>query len=145
MDIYHKNILRGYLDKEPECYKIPPFKTSESVQRVKSLLPIITKVELHLHKHPDGKELAVIITGDNLWFCYYVEIYLVSETLKIYISPKDITGKQINYNHIYSINDTFAHATIDAEYVHVMVYSSFTNAISTVVPLVYTVSYSIDN
>ena len=143
METYHKKVLRGFLDKEPDCYKIPPQKTSESIQEVKSLLPTISKVELHLHKHPDGQELAVVINGDNLWFCDFVLVKISeNETIFIEISPEHITEKQICYNH--SVSDTISYGDIDADdVVHVTVNSRFANTFFQDVPVIYNVSWSI--
>ena len=139
METYHKKVLRGFLDKEPDCYKIPPQKTSESIQEVKSLIPTISKVELHLHKHPDGQELAVVINGDNLWFCSILKIKISrSETIFIEISPEHITEKQICYNH--SVDNIFSYTDIDADIVHVTVYSRFAKTFSQDVPMIYNVS-----
>ena len=138
MEIYFKKVLRGFLDKEPDCYKIPPQKTSESIQEVKSLLPTISKVELHLHKHPDGQELAVVINGDNLWFCSLLEITTFGNKLIfIEISPEHITEKQICYNH--SVDNTFSYADIDVD-VHVTVFSRFAKTFSQYIPVIYNVS-----
>ena len=94
MTVYHLKILRGYLEKEPGPYVIPQRSSSSSTEGVKSLLPSISKVELHLHKHPDGQELAVVINGDNLWFCNSIEIEICeSEPLKINISAERVARK----------------------------------------------------
>ena len=143
MENYYKKVLRGFLDKEPDCYKIPPRKTSESIQEVKSLLPTISKVELHLHKHPNGQELAVVINGDNLWFCSILDVKISrNKSIFIEISPKHITEKQICYNH--SVSATFSYADIDGDdVVHVTVYSRFANTFSQYIPVFYNVSWSI--
>ena len=142
MEIYHKKVLRGFLDKEPDGYKIPQQKTSESIQEVKSLLPTISKIELHLHKHPDGQELAVVINGDNLWFCSILDVKISgNESIFFEISPEHITEKQICYNH--SVSATFSYGDIDADVVNVTVYSRFANTFSQYIPVVYNVSWSI--
>ena len=141
MEIYYKKVLRGFLDKEPDCYKIPQQKTSESIQEVKSLLPTISKIELHLHKHPDGQELAVVINGDNLWFCSTLDVKISgNESIFIEISPEHITEKQICYNR--SVYNTFSYADIDVD-VHVTVYSRFAKTFSQYIPVFYNVSGSI--
>ena len=142
MEIYHKKVLRGFLEEEHDCYKIPPQKTSESIQEVKSLLPTISKVELHQHKHPDGQELAVVINGDNLWFCSLLKINTFgNESIFIEISPEHITEKQICYNH--SVDNTFSYGDIDLHVVHVTVFSRFANTFSQYIPVIYNVSWSI--
>ena len=140
METYYKKVLRGFLDKEPDCYKIPPQKTLESIQEVKSLLPTISKVELHLHKHPDGQELAVVINGDNLWFCSILNVVISgNEPIFIEISPEHITEKQICYNH--SVHNTFSYTDIDPnDVVYVTVYSKFAYTFSQYIPVIYNVS-----
>ena len=89
-------VLRGYLDRKG--YVMPPFKESK-IKEVESLMPSVSKIELHQHVHPGGSELAVVINGDNLWFCNGIEVELPDlPILKIRISADSVTQKQICYN-----------------------------------------------
>ena len=142
MSTYHVKVLRGYLEKEPGRYVIPQRSSSKSKERVKSLLPSISKVDLHLHKHPDGQELAVVINGDNLWFCNSIEITVCeSEQLKIEISAEHVARKQICYNQSFH-NETFTPEQIGMDYIPVKVYSRFADPIAKEVPMSIVVSFT---
>ena len=139
MSTYHLKVLRGYLEKEPEPYFMPQY-SSCSKEGVKSLLPSISKVNLHLHKHPDGQELAVVINGDNLWFCNSIEITIYEdELIKIKISAECVARKQISYNQSFR-NETFTPEQIGLGHLLVKVYSRFADPIATKIPMSYTVS-----
>ena len=73
MKKFHLLLLCGYLEKEElEKFKMPA--TSKVISEVVSVLPEPSKVELHLHRHPNGQDLAIVVNGDNLWFCYCIKI-----------------------------------------------------------------------
>ena len=140
MNEYHLKVLRAYLEKNPEPYVIPQCSSLSSINGVKSLQPSISKIELHLHKHPDGQELAVVINGDNLWFCNSIEITICeNEHLKIEISAERVARKQICYNKSFR-NGALTHKKIDADCLPVKVYSRFTDPIATEIPMFYNVS-----
>lgn len=139
MSTYHLKVLRGYLEKEPEPYVMPQYSSCFK-EGVKSLLPSISKVDLHLHKHPDGQELAVVINGDNLWFCNRIEIAICeNEPLKIEISAKCVARKQISYNQSFC-NEAFTPEQIGLGHLPVKVYSRFADPITKKIPMSYTVS-----
>ena len=140
MNEYHLKVLRAYLEKEPEPYAIPQHSSLSSIEGVKSLQPSISNIELHVHKHPDGHELAVVINGDNLWFCDSIEIAICeSEHLNIEISAERVARKQICYNKSFR-NQAFTRKQIDADRLPVKVYSRFTDPITTEIPMLYNVS-----
>lgn len=140
MDEYHLKILRAYLEKNPEPYALPQRSSLSSIEGVESLQPSISKIELHLHKHPNGQELAVVINGDNLWFCDSIEITICeSEHLKIEISAERVAQKQICYNKSFR-NEAFTPKQIDADFLPVKVYSRFADPIATEIPMSYNVS-----
>ena len=143
MSTYHVKVLRGYLEKEPGRYVIPQRSSSSPKERVKSLLPSISKVDLHLHKHPDGQELAVVINGDNLWFCNSIEITVCeSELLKIEISAEHVARKQICYNQSFH-NGAFTPEQIGMDHLPVKVYSRFADPIAKEVPMSIIVSFNL--
>ena len=129
-------LLRKYLEKEePEKFKMPA--TSEIISEVVSVLPELSKVELHLHRHPDGQDLAVVINGDNLWFCNFIEIRISDDQkINFQISPEQAVQKQIRYNHGPIKNVSFSYSSS----LFVNGHSSFTKDISREVPSVYNVS-----
>ena len=57
------------------------------------LKPSITNVSFHQH----GKELAVVIEGNNFWFCTKVH---VSSIPRIKIEPENISCKTIQFNYM---------------------------------------------
>ena len=129
-------LLRGYLEKEePEKFKMPA--TSEVISEVVSVLPELSKVELHLHRHPDGQDLAIVVNGDNLWFCNFIEIQ-ISDDQKIdfQISPEQAVQKQIRYNHGLIENVSFSYSSS----LFLKGHSSFSKNITREVPSVYNVS-----
>lgn len=137
MEDYHQKVIRGYLDKEG--YSMPARKDSE-ISSVKSLMPLITEIELHQHKHPGGSELAIVINGDNLWFCNGIDIELTDvQILKVRISAENVTQKQIQYNCSLHDHDCFMPENKD-KYCHVTVYSKFANPHRYEVLMVYNVS-----
>ena len=54
------------------------------------LKPSVTSVELHSH----GNELAVVVEGSNLWFCY--EISIGGHTVQT--PAHDLSGTSIQFN-----------------------------------------------
>ena len=137
MKVYHQRVLRGYLDNED--YKNPPRK--ELVEPVKSLIPSISKVELYQHKHPGGNELSIVITGDNLWFCTSIEVKISRFNVKITTSVESVTQKQLSYNRLLD-HECFLPDGRSTN-CPIKVYSRFSNANTTDVPMIYNVSYNV--
>ena len=135
MEDYRQKVLRGYLDK-PDLYHIPPRQNLKTLRAVQSLLPSISQVEVHQHKHPGGNELAIVINGDNLWFCNTIELSIHGYEKKITISAQNVAQKQICYNHVLKDEINFNHE----EFVKVQVSSEFSAPITTNVPMKYIVS-----
>ena len=65
---YCQKIFRSFLEKFPEY--IPPSSAKQLPTELTILKPSVTSVELHSH----GNELAVVVEGSNLWFCYQISI-----------------------------------------------------------------------
>ena len=111
MAIYRHKVLRGYLDKDPP-FEIPAVQLPNSVTEIKSLKPSISDVELFVHVHPHGKELAIVIKGDHLWFSNNIKIDFedVSESIEIEITANNIAQKQIECIHtLDEQSDLFKH------------------------------------
>ena len=137
MKDYQLKVLRGYLDKKPDPYYIPPCQNLKTLGDVLSLLPSISQVEAHQHKHPDGNELAIVINGDNLWFCNTIELGIHGyEKLSFFISAEKVSQKQICYNHVLKDEINFT----NEEYVKVQVSSEFFPPVTNSVPMTYIVS-----
>ena len=61
-----------------------------SLSEVKTLKPVIESLSFHHY----GKEFAITITGDNLWFCNYVKVGAIQQV----ISAGDTTQKSLQFN-----------------------------------------------
>ena len=122
METYRQKIFRGYLEKDPE-YKIPPSakKTPESVE---SLRPMISGVVVHEH----GSEMALVIEGSNLWFCYQLSVNGDS----IDTPACDITGTSIKLN-LDKDSRTSLSSLTDGQEVKVKVHNHFFKSPSPVV------------
>ena len=88
-DYFHA-IVRGYLEETP-VYSLPPVSTI-GVREMSLLKPSISSVAFHLH----GKEVAVVIEGNNFWFCTRVH---VSSIPRIEIEAENISCKSIQFNY----------------------------------------------
>ena len=85
MAIYVEKIIRGYLEKRQEHYKIPDSLRAPSP--FASLTPDVTGVVLH----DQGPDPCIVVEGINLWFCYYLKINEIS----ISIPPNTTSGTSI--------------------------------------------------
>ncbi len=88
MALYHKMVLRSHLDQLPE-YRIPA-PVQQAVPEMKNLKPSAQAVAFHCH----GNELAVVITGENLWFCHHVQVGSHKEK----VEAGDVSRKSIQFN-----------------------------------------------
>ena len=100
MAVYRHKVLRGYLDKDPP-FELPSIQPPNLVTEIKSLKPSISDLGLFVHVHPHGKELAIVIKGDHLWFSDTIKIDFenVSESIEIEIAANNIAQKQIECIH----------------------------------------------
>ena len=88
---YYQKITKGHLECPPS-YKLPPPQTT-AVKDITLLKPSVESVAFHQH----GKELAVVVEGDNLWFCHGVKV----GSLKVVETEAgNITRKSIQFNYI---------------------------------------------
>ena len=144
MSLYQQRIVRGYLDKSPE-YQIPLRDPQVMVQGMKSLKPSIQNMELHRHRHPNGIELAVIIRGENLWFCNRIEIESLGPSgnslLEADINCNNVFNKIIRYTHSDDKDSPLGQITAENDLM-VTVHSHFAAPIrKKKVPVSYLVSY----
>ena len=80
--------------------------------------PVVRSVSFHCY----GKEFAITITGDNLWFCNKVKVGKLKRT----IEAKNTTQKSLQFNY-YDIGDTNFSATVD--HVGVKLWSHFASPV----------------
>ena len=85
---YCQKIFRSFLEKSPEY--IPPSPAKQSLPELTMLKPTVTSVELHSH----GNELAIVVEGSNLWFCYQVSVG--GHTVQT--PAHDLSGTSIQFN-----------------------------------------------
>ena len=88
MTNYCQKIFRSFLEKPPEF--TPPSTAKQSLPELTMLKPSVTSVELHSH----GNELAVVVEGSNLWFCYQVSVG--GHTVQT--PAHDLSGTSIQFN-----------------------------------------------
>jgi len=117
---YCQKIFQSFLEKLPEY--TPPSHPKQSPVELTMLKPSITSVELHRH----GNELAIVVEGSNLQFCYQISIG--SHTIQT--PALDLSGTSIQFN----IQREESKIKVVEEKVGVSVYSHFSKK-----PLSYTV------
>ena len=116
MVTYHLKVMRGFLECFP-AYKLPQPQTKD-LKEVALLKPSVNSVSFHQH----GKELAVVIEGDNLWFCYSVK---VSSLKAVETLAGNSTRRSIQFNYTPQSERDF-HTD---ETVGVKLFSHFSNPI----------------
>ena len=86
-------MFRSYLNKGQDKYT-PPEQLKE-VECVSFLKPSLTSVELH--KYP--KEHAVVLEGDNLWFCHQIQLGEGEHPCCIDTPAQYISRRSIQFNY----------------------------------------------
>ena len=94
MGQYQQRLFRGYLDRSPSKYS-PPLPSRHPLEQVKILKPSVSKVEFHRH----GNNIAVILDGDNLWFCHQVDLGSGKNARTIKNPSPDITRCSIMFDY----------------------------------------------
>ena len=90
MASYYLKITKGYLECSPE-YTFPPPQTNV-IKDIALLKPSVQSVSFHRH----GKELAVVVEGDNLWFCYSINVGFLKS---IKTEAENVTRRSIQFNY----------------------------------------------
>ena len=83
--VYIDKIVRGYLEKRQERYRIPD--TLHAPTPFASLTPVVTGVVIQ----DQGPESCIVVEGNDLWFCYQLSINGVS----VSIPPNIVSGSSI--------------------------------------------------
>ena len=94
MGQYQQRLFRGYLDRSPSKYS-PPLPSRHPLEQVKILKPSVTKAEFHRH----GNNIAVILEGDNLWFCHQVELGSGKNARTIKMPNSEVTRCSIMFDY----------------------------------------------
>ena len=130
---YHIIVQRGYLEKEVP-YSLPE-EATDTISDIHSLRPKLEKLEVHCQEHPDGRELTLTFSGDNMWFSQEFEVSF-PEPLKIRIDAENVSQKQIQYCHGES-TDLIANKSL--RQCQVEVKSTFCQPFTANVPLLFKV------
>lgn len=83
-------MIRGYLEHSP-VYDLPS-PCSIPIKELPSLKPSVSSVAFHHH----GKELAVVVEGDNLWFCHKIHVATIPA---ITIEADKVSCRSIQFNY----------------------------------------------
>ena len=108
---YCQKIFRSFLEKFPEY--IPPTLAKQLPTEFTLLKPTVTSVELHSHDN----ELAVVVEGSNLWFCYQISVG--GHTVQT--PAHDLSGTSIQFN----IQREESKVKVEKEEVTAVLYSHF--------------------
>ena len=118
IDDYRRSTLKGLLEKDLPKYVIP--NPAEPVKEISLLKPEVTNVEVHKY----SKEVAVVLQGDNLWFCH--EIRLGNYVPPVLNLAEHIARRSIQFN--FRLSET-ANIVTDDGHVKVTLFSHFANPI----------------
>ena len=121
MEIYKNNMYRSYLDQEPDKYSPP--KQLREVVSVSFLKPSLTAVELH--EYPN--EHALVLEGDNLWFCHQIKLGEGDHPCCIDTPAQHISRRSIQFN--YTPSDKCEIVVDKDRKIKVAVHSHFANPI----------------
>jgi len=85
---------------------------------MKSLKPKIGSVSFHHH----GKEFAITVTGENLWFCYQVKVGSVEQA----IEAENASQKSVQFNFDAEDNPNFSGSV---DHINVKVWNHFASPV----------------
>ena len=130
MDGYRRKVFRSYLEKQPDMYSGPlPAQAIKETKEVSLLTPEVEAVEFH--KYPN--EYAIVIEGNNLWFCHKIHIGNKGNVYKIDTPVQDITRRSIQFN--FTPSDGEKCIVPDNGHMEITLYSHFANPINETVPV----------
>lgn len=96
-----------------------PEAASSIVPELKVFKPVIDSVSFHRY----GKEFAITVTGNNLWFCNKVKISSFSQD----VSAEDTSQKSLQFN--CSVDNGIAKIPTTSNHVSVKIWSHFSGAV----------------
>ena len=126
MENYHRVLFRVFID-QPLKYNTPSPCTS-LVQEMKALKPSSKTVAFHRH----GKEVAVTLSGNNLWFCHEIKVGPHREN----VMAEHVSQKSIQFN--FNFKDE-THHSFGSDKIKVSLSSHFSNPVKATVPVVHKV------
>ena len=93
MEEYNTKLFRAYLEKEPQKYVvISPVK---EVVEISTLKPKATSIQIYTYPN----EHAVVLEGENLWFCHEVDLGEKETLIRRINKPEAVTGRSIQFNY----------------------------------------------
>ena len=125
MENYHRVLFRVFIDQPPK-YNTPP-PCASPVQEMKALKPSSKTVAFHRH----GKEVAVTLSGNNLWFCHEIKVGPHKEN----VMADHISQKAIQFNFKDETHHSFG-----SDQIKVTLSSHFSNPVKATVPVVHKVT-----
>ena len=120
MSEYQIRLSRSYLERQRASYS--PRFSSRYLPLVKILKPSVSTAAFYRH----GDEIAMVLEGDNLWFCHQIEVPVSStaKTHAIKTPASDITRCSIQFNYKPICDDDFL-VNLKAEDIQVTLFSHF--------------------
>ncbi len=107
---YQQAVFRSYIKQSP--------KPGSPLQDLNVVKPSITSVDFRRH----GKEVSVTVNGNNLWFCYHIQV----AQYKTKVCAKDTSQHSLQFNY-NAENDT--RIVMDADHVKAALSSQFSNPV----------------
>ncbi len=104
-----------------KCFVKDPPETASVLPELALVKPVVDSVSFHRY----GKEIAITVTGDNLWFCNKVKVGTLTQS----INAEDISQKELqfyrNFEDITSISSTSDH-----NHIKVRIWNHFSKPVS---------------
>ncbi len=119
--VYESALSQSYLEREPDRYT-PAGGAVEKVGRIGMLIPTPTKMELQIHPN----EHVLVLEGENLWFCYKLQLGDYSNMVDIDTNFQNVTQHMIRFN--FPPNERLLGLAAEGE-VKVTLHSHFERAI----------------
>ena len=107
---YQLAVFKGYIIKPP-----PPGSQLRDITNIK---PSISSVDFRRH----GREVSVTVNGDNLWFCYHIQV----AQYKTKVKARETSQHSLQFNYDPE-NDS--RIPTDAGHVRVVLTSQFSNPV----------------
>jgi hypothetical protein len=118
---YGSALSQSYLEREPDKHT-PAGGAVEKVGRIGMLIPTLTRIELQIHPN----EHVLVLEGENLWFCYKLQLGDYSNMVDIDTNFQNVTQRRIRFN--FPPNERLLGLAAEGE-VKVTLHSHFTCAI----------------
>lgn len=113
--MYENNLVKAKFIQAPS-----ETRTSPQLKEVKVLNPEVSSVTFYRH----GDEIALVLQGENLWFCSKISIKSKSGSRVIDTMGADATSRSIHFNYVPK-NENDLLIEKDAETVDIVYYSCF--------------------